>query len=105
MSRVITSPVKKFPGTVTLADPLNFLQAAAFEKSLADMRELGENATQTEADAAMIPGITACIEAWELAGVNGFIPATPRRASMQLIAWLVGEIAKLYQDADAVPLA
>ena len=104
MSKIITSPVKRFAGTVTLADPLNFEQAIAFERAMATLRGL-DTPTQTEADATMIPGVTACVEKMELAGVNGFIPSTPRRASNQLIAWLITEIASLYQDADDVPLA
>ena len=34
MSKVITSPVKRWPGSVTLADPLTFPQYAAWRNAL-----------------------------------------------------------------------
>lgn len=39
MSKVIKSPVDKFPGTVTLYDPLSFPQVIAIEKATVASRE------------------------------------------------------------------
>ena len=109
MSKIITSPVSRFQGTVKLADPLTFPQSFAFEDAISAAEVLGE-ASQSRINYALLPGILACVEEWHLDGVNGTttienFPATPRRASAELVAWLVREIIALYQEAETVPLA
>lgn len=111
MSKTITSPVKNYPGTVKLFDPLTFPQAIAFEDSLKNARDERESKDYTRIWYAQVPGILACVEEWHLGG--GFpetpaldnFPSTPRRAVAQLIAWLVKEISCLYQESEEVPLA
>jgi hypothetical protein len=110
MSKVITSPVEKWPGTVTLSDPLTFEQAIAVEKAFDAVRELGEGVSHTEQDLALIPAVVACVELWKLEGLSERVtvdtfPATPRRSSARLIAWLVTEIGKLFAESEELPLA
>lgn len=110
MSKVVTSPVKRWPGTVTLAEPLSFPQFAAWnEAAIAAQAVIERKGYQHEFDAAMLPAIRACVEAWDLTGpgapTRDFYPATPRRASEALTAWLIGEISRIATEADEVPNA
>lgn len=108
MSKVITSPVKKWPGTVTLADPLSFPQYLAWRDALRAARdyltEAGDAAQQDEYDLRLLPGIVGCVEKWGLTDFNpNPFPATPRIASAKLIVWLVNEMAAIVNEADDVP--
>ena len=102
MSKTITSPVKEFTGTVKLPDRLTMPQALTFEQSVADVQSLAEveEGTRTKFDSIMLGAICECVEEWNLDGFEELapdtFPATPRVASAELVAWLYGEIAKLY---------
>lgn len=99
MSKTIKSPVKEFPGSVEMPDRLTMPQALAFEQSIRDGQAL-EEASQTQYDVVMVEAICACVEKWELGDLGQLapdtFPATPRVASAELIAWLYGEIVRLY---------
>ena len=99
MSKTIVSPVDEFPGTVKLPDRLTMPQALAFERSIAEAQSL-DTTSQTEYDAIMLDVICLIVEEW---GLDGFeqlapdtFPATPRKASAELISFIYGEIAGLY---------
>lgn len=56
----------------------------------------------------LLPGVCACVETWELTGLPAQItpetfPGSPRIASAQLLGWLIGEISKLYSEAESLP--
>lgn len=99
MSKTIVSPVKEFPGTVKLPNRLTMPQALAFERCI-ERAQAVEQASQTEYDSIMLGPICECVEEWGLDGLGQLspetFPATPRKASAELVAWLFGEIAKLY---------
>jgi hypothetical protein len=110
MSKIITSPVKRWSGSVTLYDPLTIPQAMAFEDAL-DLARAEENKDFTRAKIAqlLLPGICACVEKWELDGL-GIVtpenyPASPKLSSAMLLSWLMGEITTLFKEADEVPNA
>lgn len=113
MSKVIISPVKRFPGTVTLADPLTFPQfdawSSAIEAAVEYVSTHNGTAKQAGYDALLLPGICACIERHELAELGPLtpdtFPATPRKSSALLIAWLVREIGQLAAEAEDIPNA
>ena len=99
--KTITSPVKEFPGTVKLPDRLTMPQALEFERSISDAQNLIEdNASQTEFDSVMVGVICNCVQEWALDNLDQLspetFPATPRQASAELVSWLYGEIAKMY---------
>ena len=101
MSKTITSPVDEFPGTVKLPNHLTMPQALAYEKAVRDGSALIEDgASQSEFDAVMVQAICACVEEWHLDNFDQLapdtFPFTPRQASNELVAWLFGEIVKLY---------
>lgn len=103
MSKIILSPVAKWKGSVTIADPLTFPQSVAFEDAIQKAHEING----TGSDAACLPGIFACVEKWELEGLGQLtldnFPSTPRMSSAKLIGWLVSEIAKLYAEGEELP--
>ena len=111
MSKTITSPVKRYPGTVVLSDPLTFPQTFAFEDAINAVGEARETGSIARIRYALLPGILACVEEWHIGG--GFpdrpaldnFPSSPRQSSAELIEWLIGEIGDLYREADDVPLA
>ena len=107
MSKVITSPVDRWPGKVTLSDPLTFPQSLAVEDALDAAQELGE-ATQRRQNYTVLPGLLGCVEEWNL---DGFVenptadtfPSTPAIPSAELIGWLIDEIIGLYHEAKPDP--
>ena len=110
MSKVITSPVKRFSGTVVLSDPLTYPQTFAFEDALAAARALGDDVDAKRIYYELLPGILACVEEWNLEGVPAHptrdtFPSSPTRSAMQLASWLLGEITRLNDEAENVPLA
>jgi hypothetical protein len=107
MAKVIISPVKRFSGSVTLSDPLTFPQALAVESAIRKGQALGDEGTHLQFDNVLLPAVLACVQEWNIAGVDNptpeTFPATPRTASAELIAWLIGEVMALYKDAEELP--
>lgn len=106
MPKTITSPVARWPGSVTLQDPLLFPAYMKFRQCLeeADATEDGEAKRSM-----MLPGLCACVEKWDIAGLGqvtaGTFPASPISASAQLFAWIMDEVLSLLMEAEEVPKA
>ena len=98
MGRVVTSPVKRWAGTVTLADPLTFPQFIAWRDAvLSAQQHAGDSLAYM---AALLPGLLACVEKWELKGFDPTaFPATPRDSSNKLLAFLLREISAIANEA------
>ena len=110
MSRVVTSPSTRWPGSVTIADPMNLPQVELVEAGLEWPDELqeGKSVLFTVLDKPAIPALLACVEKWELANVPAELsadnfPMTPRKDSHDLIGWLFGEIRKVYFGEIEIP--
>jgi hypothetical protein len=110
MSKTITSPVKKWPGTVTLSDPLSYPQYFAFEDAMKAAGDLDkDNTTLMRYNFTMLLGVCPCVEKWELKGLPTVItpdsgyPTSPVRASQELSAWLIGEVVALFREAEEIP--
>jgi hypothetical protein len=112
MSRVVPSPVAAWPGTVTLAEPLTFPQLIAYQGAAREAKGVQDNnGTFAEWFYAILPGILACVEKWELGG--GFpdgvtadtFPATPEDDSQALIGTLLRELRAARAGPQAVPNA
>ncbi len=59
-------------------------------------------------DNILIPAVLACVEKWNLSGFPELVtyetfPATPRRASSDLLRWLWGEIYSVYLGEIDIP--
>lgn len=127
--RTITSPVKRFPGTVTLPDYLTFPQAITWEKAIDEANALRDPVLDNEGNPARdkngrvirvtksgvteaeylnvwTPALLSVVQAWSLDGfsVEPF-QATPRAALISLFSWLIGEITALYDDSEDIPNA
>lgn len=129
MGKIITSPVKRWRGTVTLSDPLTIPQVMAYEDAMRAGKEAalehgntvqvknksGEEETQANFFSArylytILPGVCACVEKWELEGLPAVVtaenfPGSPKMDSARLLSWIIGEISKLYTEAEEVPNA
>jgi hypothetical protein len=119
MPKTITSPVKKWPGTVVLQDPILFPAYIAWKQAVdaaAALEPEGESLTIVGASAtaemaqAILPGICAVVQEWKLEGLPASMvpesfPATPRKASVLLLAWLISEITSLVVGEEEIPNA
>jgi hypothetical protein len=105
MSKQITSPSTRWPGTVMIADPLTIPQAQLIEAGLKqpDAKE-GERVWLSIIDAGKLPAILGCVEKWELENFTPDpFPASPRGDSHKLIDWLFSELLKVYFGEAIVP--
>src|SRR5579859_3959016 len=118
MSTDIHSPVKRWPGTVTLPAYLNYPQYRAWIDAARAARSLIEaNKPENAApDAsweydradyvhAWLPGIFAVVEAWRLAGLPETLsadtfPLAPEQPAEALFNWLVDGIRVLVSAVD-----
>lgn len=124
MSRSITSPALCWPGQIHIPDALSWPQYLAWQDGIAKLVEqpaiagaaegavtAAQIAANDQSVSLMLPAICVCVERWELGG--GFpaavtpqtFPATPREASLKLLAAIVGAINDLVVEADHVPNA
>lgn len=114
MSKTITSPIARWQGTVTLAEPLTLPQAEAIEQAqdaLSEkIKELIEKNTEhyfSELDKLKTGAINMCIEKWSLDNFtplsDNTVPYSPRKDSHHLIDWLFSELVKIYSGESEVP--
>ena len=102
MSKIITSPIKRWPGTATIADPLSFPQAEAIQDVLGLPDEEKpvlpkKRVWLTVNDKKKLPAVLACVEKWDLENFNPDpFPASPRHDSHKLVDWIWSEIYKVY---------
>jgi hypothetical protein len=112
VSKIVASPIKRWPGTVTLCDPLTFPQVFALQDAFEAVSAL-EKPTLERLNYALLPAMLECVERWDLAGfparpAPADFPASPksvREDAAALIAWLIEEIRLLFAESEAVPLA
>jgi hypothetical protein len=110
MSKIIRSTLKRWAGTVTIADPLTLPQAETFQESM-DLPEEGLKPQKylLELDKIRVPGILACVEKWELENFellpDGGLPFSPRLDTHKLIAWIHNEIRAVFLGELEVPNA
>lgn len=92
MSKLIHSPVEKFPGDVTLFDPVPYPTLIAWEKAI----EIEGSVEDLEKQLAMFGGVRAMVEKWDIPDFDIENPvSTPRTSVLNLLAWLVTEIGKV----------
>jgi hypothetical protein len=141
--KIVSSPVKKFPGTVGIKDPIPLSACVEWEAGLAECQpspcsegrriltqfwrtpnkerdvisseyeehftscvEKGgkcrSGLTDTAAQARMIKSLKACVEEWHVDGFDlANPPGSPKIARSQFVAWLIGEVSNIYNEAEA----
>ena len=107
--KVITTPIEKFAGTLTISDPLTLPQAQAIEQGLTMPQEGADGRVWLSViDGNQLPAIFACVEKWELTNIHPEVtietfPASPRVASHKLVEWIFSELRKVYLGEAEIP--
>lgn len=125
MPKILTSPIARFPGTVVLKDPLTYPDLIAWSEAMSNARIAAEQSQRrakdmempelasaggASSDAALIPGILACVSEWHLDNFPAkptaeTWPATPRKSVIEMITWLSGGISDLMSEEETIPPA
>ena len=101
----LDSPVKRWPGSVTLPEYLTWPQLEAWQQAASEAAEATELAKR---QLAWVRGMCAIVSTWELTGLPSLVraenfPATPPRSAVALMGWLIREISQLLDEADDAP--
>lgn len=118
MSKVITSPVARYPGTVTISDPMTAPQCWALEDAREEAREKIGASEMTRKNyrayqRLVLPAIAACVEKCDLTTdgkpvtlTPDSFPGSPVVDGMELFTWLHNAVLAVYSGETAdVPLA
>ena len=110
MPRVLSSPVKKWPGTITLADPLTFPQLIAWSEANERAAEIvtddrkAKGSERSREFFELLKGVLPCVEAWDLkdfpSGVTAENFPASGLAGFRLIAFLNAQISAQVREAD-----
>jgi hypothetical protein len=107
LSKIVTSGVKGFTGTVTLVDPLTY---PVYTQYLDALEAAQEHRTERPdlGYLALLPGVLACVESFQVDGVPEHatvdtFPATPARRAAEFLGFLVVEVSGLITEAEIVP--
>lgn len=108
MPKVIASPSKRWPGSVTLYDPLTLPQVEAIETALAENRGREETSIPAKFDRSYIPAFIACVEVWNIQDFPNppaleTWPLSPRRDASVISSWLLTEILRIYNGEMDIP--
>ncbi len=108
MSKILTSPVEEYAGTVTIPDRLTAPQYMEYKKT---SKEIGESNREELDELAMaaLPGILALVETWNITGIEKpsleTFPMTPIVPCIRFLLFVWGEINALVMPALDAPNA
>lgn len=106
MSKIITSSLKRWPGTVVLQDPILWPAYMALRNGI-DQAAKAED--EDEKVRLTLPGMCACVEEWHLDGLGQLtpetFPASPRLSAFKLFTWILGAEIEVLTEAEEVPNA
>lgn len=108
VSKIITSPIERWAGTVTISDPLTLPQAQAIEAGMTTPKASEDDGRiwLTTIDELKLPAVKLCVEEWKLENFTADpFPASPRIDSHKLIDWIFGELLTIYFGEALVPNA
>lgn len=111
MSKIITSPVKRWPGMITIADPLTQAQAHAieaaldeYEPPLEEKKKKNKNVFFSVRDDMSLPAVQLCVEKWDLENfIHDPFPYSPRGDSHTLIDFVFRELIQVYVGEREIP--
>ena len=107
----ITSPVKRFPGTVVMPDFLTLPQVLDFEETehqIHELRESDGSVSFTKINAIQLPFILGTVLEWRIEGIPAHptietFPMSPRVPTAQLLTWIIREVTSLYIGEVEIP--
>jgi len=113
MSRILISPVKKFPGTVKLPEFYTLAQVSAWSDAVQDVMAATDdkgNIRRIKKYMIMLPAILACVEVWQIVGQPDNLTAdnfvgTPTSAACDLLQWVDDEIRSIVNGDLEIPNA
>lgn len=93
-----------------MADPLTLPQARLIEDALETPKQTTDGMVWLSSmDEKMLPALFGCITEWNLEGLENLkletFPASPRKASHELINFLFLELMKIYKGELETPNA
>lgn len=105
--KILSSPSKRWHGSVTISDPMTLPQVMAIEEVFGSPEGKGR-VMKSVIDRKLLPAILACVEHWNLENFPEAVtvetfPATPRAESSALIRWLWNELYKVYIGETEIP--
>lgn len=120
MSKTLICTVPHFAGPVTFADPLNYSQLIAWRETWNKAQEIStrlqadqpEDArkwavlvTDLDVSRAILPGVLACVESFDNAGMSKPVsidnfPASPRPDAITYLVWLITQIGNVINGVD-----
>lgn len=107
MSRTVTSPSTRWPGSVTLSDPLTYPQLIVWYKAVSEASKTSQDGSPVESDYAILRGVYTVVEKWDLQNWTATspdnFPATPRKYVIEMVSWLIDSINALVDEAEALP--
>ena len=106
MTKQIISPVARWAGTVTIADPLTLPQAQLIEAGLKQPEgyEGQDRIFLSVIDEMKLPAVLGCVVKWELENFTPDpFPASPRGDSHALIDFIFQELMSVYLGESIVP--
>ena len=109
MSRIITSPVQEFPGTVTISEPVLYPQYLQYRRLMVESDQAHTDGRFVDQEIAAWGALVACIETFDVPGFESNdptqFPASPRRAVIDLLQFIVGEVRKVIVGEEHIPNA
>ena len=110
MSTVHESPVKFYPGNVTLPDYLDHAQTTAYRAASHAARAMPEDTPLIDFHHTLLPGLLVCVESWDIPKLRQPVtadnfPVTPPDSARKLTQWLLGIVSDLLHDAEDIPNA
>ncbi len=110
MSKIVECPVKRFPGTITLRDPMSFLLLEKWrEASEITQGEKDKSRKFALIEKTFYPLVWECVEKWELKNILPDVtlenfpnasPGTGAKSTHTLIAWLINQCHKIYEGDE-----
>ena len=105
--KILSSPSRRWHGSVTISDPMTLPQVMAIEEVFGSPEGEGR-VMKSVIDRKLLPAILACVEKWDIANMPEAVtvdtfPATPRGESSEFIRWLWNELYKVYIGETEIP--
>ena len=105
MSKVLTSPVEEYAGTVTIPDRLTAPQYMIYKKTSREVQAAGDDYDELAITA--LPGVLALVEEWNISGLESpafeTFPMTPIVPAVRFLLFIWGEINHLVVPVTEAP--